>query len=238
MPTTNTFFEVGVAQINAKRHWLRPVARIVRMVKKAQKNGATIITLNEISKDMALAIKALPGWDVHWEINDELPGNNWQGNAVAYRVDHWICDRGWAMPVAIDYRRGKRSDARMGPWFKKVVKFACVRLQARKIPGFRLVVQAFHNPTRFNSNEASREACVRKSGRFAAGRIKRGVAVILGGDGNNILPSTPGLTLVAKHGPDAILSSGRRIGKVVVLFFKLLLLSDHNGLCVKLKFSM
>lgn len=232
-----TTFEVGVAQINAKRHWLKPAARMERMVKRAQKEGATVITINEISKTMALAIKALPGWDIHWEINDNLPGDNWSGNAVAYRVDHWVLDRGWAMPVEIDYRRGKRSDIRMGPWFKKVIKFACVRLRSKKIPAFKLVVQAFHNPTRFNSNEKSREACVEKSSRFALGRIKRDVAVILGGDGNRILPTAPGLRLVAKEGPDALLTNGRRVLQSIVLLFKPLL-SDHNGVCVKLQFSV
>lgn len=225
---------VTVAQINTKRHWANAAARIVRMFRDARRTGATIITLNEISKDQAEAIKAMPGWDIHWEINDDLPGNNWGGNAVAWRTDHWILERGWAMPVEIDYRRGKKSDKRLGPWFKKVIKFACVRLQSAK-NRFKVVVQSFHNPTRYNSNAESRQKCVDKSARFAAGRIKRGIAVILGGDGNNIFAKTTGLRFMGREGPDAILSNGSPVRRLV-LQFKTKRLSDHNGLLAAAKF--
>lgn len=230
-----TFLDVGVGHINVKRQWPLAVRRMIRMLKQEQKKGARVVTLNEISKEMALAIKALPGWDIHWEINDELPNGNWSGNAIAWRTDHFEAERRWAMPVEIDYRRGKRGN--MGPWFKRTIKFACVRLRSIKYKTFKFVVQAFHNPTRFNSNEKSREACVDKSSRFAAGRIKRGVAVILGGDGNNILPATPGLKVAAKEGPDAILTSGVTLWMEVMLF-KILRLTDHNGLVAMIRFTV
>lgn len=229
-----TTIDVTVCQINTKRHWPRPASRMLKMLKTAEREGATIITLNEISWEQANAIKALPGWDIHWEVNDHLKGGGWVGNAIAWKVSEWTCQRSWGQPTTIDYRAGRLLQGRFGPWFQRVITQACVRLQNTS-SRFCLVIQAFHYPTAFNSNEKSRERAANRTAGFVSARIKRGVAVILGGDGNNIFAKTKGLRMMVREGPDAIQSTGKLLSSVI-LPFKRRLLSDHNGALAKIRF--
>lgn len=227
--------DLVVAQINTKRHWPFAVKRVLRMHRKAARQGADIITYNEINKEQAEAILALPGWDIFWVINDKLRGGSWSGNAIAYRVSSVKLEKAWAKTTEIDYRRGRKRDAQMGPWFKKKISQACVRLADKDGFPHPIDVQAFHNPTKFNSNEVSREACASDTSRFVSIREERNQPVVASGDGNNIFGTAPGAPLVFRDGPDGIISNGKVISRMV-LPFKLMLLSDHNGIMVKLRF--
>lgn len=230
-------FEVIVAQVNTKRHWALESIRMLKMLRLAEKDGATIITLNEISRAQAYAIKNLPGWDIHWEINDHLKGGNWAGNAVAWKTKEWSCKKRWAQEVIIDYRRGKKSDPAMGKWVKKTIKQACVRLVSETLDYHGIMVQAFHYPTRFNSNDESRELAAAYTAEFARAHIDAMLPTVVGGDTNGCLPETPGLHLMMRDGPDVIKASGRYL-KGKVLRFKRRLLSDHNGILVQIRFKI
>lgn len=206
------------------------------MLRSAEKRGATILTLNEISKEQALAIQALPGWDIFWVINDHLRGGNWSGNAVAWKTTVHNRTKGYAREVEIDYRTGKKFSPVKGPWKKRTIRFACVELVSVENKEHAISIQAFHYPTQFNSNDKSRKRCADSSAQWAAARIENGDAVVLGGDGNNIFATLKGLFTMGREGPDAVLSNGR-IRQVITLLFKRLLLSDHNGLLVIIRFS-
>jgi hypothetical protein len=228
-------WDLVVAQINTKRHWPFAVKRVLRMHRKAAHNGADIITYNEINKEQAYAINALPGWDVFWVINDKLRNDSWSGNAIAYRVSSVKLVKAWAKTTEIDYRRGRKRDKQMGPWFKKSISQACIRLSDKDAFPQPIDIQAFHNPTRFNSNEESRQACAADTKRFVSIRTERNQPVVASGDGNNIFGTAPGAPVVFRDGPDGIITNGKVISRWV-LPFKLMLLSDHNGIMVKLRF--
>lgn len=231
-----TSFDAILCQINTKRHWPKAAKRMIKMLRSAEKRGATILTLNEISKEQAEVIKALPGWDIFWTINDRLRGGNWAGNAVAWKVDNWTREKGYAREVEIDYRAAKKFSPIKGPWKKKTIKFACVELTSVENVAHAISIQAFHYPTPFNSNEKSRQKCVVSSSQWAEARMENGDKVALGGDGNNVFPEIEGLGSKNREGPDGVITNGR-CRQAVTLFFKKLLLSDHNGLLVTIRFS-
>jgi len=226
---------VTMAQINTKRHWRFAATRMKNMLESAAKAGATILTLNEISKEQALYIKKTPGWDIAWTINDHLPKGGWGGNAVAWKRSEWEMKNSWASAVSIDYRPGTLRNG-FGRPIKKTINQACVSLR-NKHNDFPLKVMAFHFPTEFNDASNSRERARDKASAFAKVQIRRGVNVILGGDGNNIFPKAKGLQMADRDGPDATFSSGKVVGKKV-LKFKRKLQSDHNGLLAVLRFDL
>lgn len=201
------------------------------MFRKAAREGADVITLNEISKEQAMAIQALPGWDIFWVINDHLPNGNWSGNAVAWRLSAFSFIKGWAKSTEIDYRRGRKVDRRMGPWHKRTVHQACIRLTDKSGFVSPLDVMAFHNPTAFNSNPESRQKCQEAEQEFMDVRIGRKQPAAAGGDGNNVFAKP----LKAREGPDGVVSWGELLSEKV-LNFKIRGWSDHNGLLVKLRF--
>ena len=209
---------------------------MVYMVIEAEQAGASIITANEVSKEQFEAVLRMPGgWAGHYEINDRLRNGGWGGNAVFWKTSKWDLEKAYGRPHEIDYRRGLKYGPK-GPYYKRFLTQACVQLRHKKHVGLLVDIQAFHYPTEYSSNEASRNSCVRKTSNWAAVRIANGHEVVTGGDGNGLEPDTKGLYLAGREGPDRLKTTGKVIRKVV-LQFKKKKKSDHNGIFALVRFT-
>ena len=180
--------------------------RTRKLLRRAWRNGFSVILFSEFNDAMAAVIEANGKWAVH----RARPNSGDRGNAVAYRKPVWRLAEGENLRVDLGSR---------------LLTMAGAVLEHRRT-GYVLPVLALHNP---HDSAAAREVCVREELDWSRRTVDRFGRSLFGGDWNELkpVPGTPGV----KHGVDQI--HGRRVvfSSAKVHDFKPAI-SDHQGVSV------